>query len=1190
MHRLEIRHRTGLIETRELSRKAPLLVGSHETSDICVDAAGVAPIHCRISWKKPNYEVTAVVPSGVQWNGSVVQHAVLSPGDVVRVGDIDIVLQAERTAVNRPAPPEHTTDPRREPDVPKDQSNPLLLKALSDDGLPASEFGYAPSREHRRRTELSKAAEKSAAAEKEAHKTAEARRGPTLAERLDLLETTAGDPREKLANFENESRTAPPETLAGRLSMRPVRPGEQDPLRSPLVLGMGAAALILMLGAGSIWFLLQRESAQRQFDSAQEHLQKGSYAQAIEQFEAFVKGRPRHALAPRARVALATARVDKEIAGSAPAWDLGLAALNRFIEENRDSAEFQDPGSESRRFVIRSADRIAFGAAESARDSLQRDPLTTSSEAARLLELHTPAETPPTERLQELAKAVRSAEAALLRQEVLDKTLAEIDVALGQSASLKVLELERRLLTRYSELASNKTLRERVKKALEIDQRLVRRDESDREALPADVAALPIQPLSLTRRTRTRSDIGNSGVVVLTVAEDCCYGVDAASGQPIWRRPIGAETPFVPFAVSATVPSLLLFDGRRNELQLCDLQTGQTIWRQPVDGHAAGAPLVFEGQVFLSLRSGQVLQIDLNTGRRSTQLTFPQGLSGPAVASHSGEHLYVPGNQELIYKLQRRPLGCTGVVRLRHAPGAIEAPLLTMRSYLLVAENNRLESAQLRLFDLKDESGDPVEIASHRVDGQIRQPLVIRGKQLFVPSVPERITAFTLSETGDRRSLAFAATYVVAGSQGGPVFLVAGTDDQVWMTGTSLRRLELKKDSLLPDKQQIAAGISSQPLQAAADALFLGRRQPAGRAVFFARADRQRMALEWQVVLGAAIVGGTSPDPKDGTVVVVTSAGDLFRVSGESVARGGYELQPLFSLALPEGQSEALQAAPLDDGRIAVFCRGAEPRLWIVSGDGSAPQEIPAGDALQVGPVALAEGLLLPLSGRLRLAAKSGAAETVEDYLLPLQRAEPAAWRGVARIGDQQAATVNETGRVSRLELRSAPVRHLAEISHWEAGAAVDAPLAADERSIVIADSSPRVVMLDSSSLEPLAEQTLELPVHGGPWRMDGLVFLQLGRDRLACFDAGEKLKPKWSIPLDGNSLAGAPVIWKEKLVLARQDGEIILADRADGRVLQRLPLLQDLSLGPFVWKDALVVAARDGSLIALHRLLTEGP
>ena len=41
-----------------------------------------------------------------------------------------------------------------------------------------------------------------------------------------------------------------------------VRPGERDPLRSPLVLGLGGGVLLLLLAAASLWFVLSREKAQ----------------------------------------------------------------------------------------------------------------------------------------------------------------------------------------------------------------------------------------------------------------------------------------------------------------------------------------------------------------------------------------------------------------------------------------------------------------------------------------------------------------------------------------------------------------------------------------------------------------------------------------------------------------------------------------------------------------------------------------------------------------------------------------------------------------------------------------------------------------------------------------------------------------------------------------------------------------
>src|SRR5580704_7202538 len=92
---LEIRHRSGLIETRALSKETPLLVGHLPSSDIFIDADGVSPIHCRISWNRHTFEVAAVGPGGVQFNGVTVRTSALKPGDVMRVGDVDIVMLAE---------------------------------------------------------------------------------------------------------------------------------------------------------------------------------------------------------------------------------------------------------------------------------------------------------------------------------------------------------------------------------------------------------------------------------------------------------------------------------------------------------------------------------------------------------------------------------------------------------------------------------------------------------------------------------------------------------------------------------------------------------------------------------------------------------------------------------------------------------------------------------------------------------------------------------------------------------------------------------------------------------------------------------------------------------------------------------------------------------------------------------------
>src|SRR5262249_19567226 len=142
--------------------------------------------------------------------------------------------------------------------------------------------------------------------------------------------------------------------------------------------------------------------------------------QAIEGFELFLRDYPRHALAPQARVDIGTARVEQAIGGGSPAWDKGLEALEAYLKEHVNSKPFADPESPLRQFVLRSADRMAAGAIETARALNQRPLLAVSAKAVEVLKTYSPVENRPEERLKELAGLMSAAEAAILQRETFD--------------------------------------------------------------------------------------------------------------------------------------------------------------------------------------------------------------------------------------------------------------------------------------------------------------------------------------------------------------------------------------------------------------------------------------------------------------------------------------------------------------------------------------------------------------------------------------------------------------------------------------------------------------------------------------------------------------------------------------------------------------------------------------------------
>lgn len=1204
---LEIRHRSGFIETRELSKESPLLVGTLPSSDICIDEEGVSPVHCRISWNRKNFEVAAVGPGGVQFNGLTVRTSVLKPGDVIRVGDVDIVLLAQmrQTQTSPQYPPQ---DPQAIPPdglrTNSDPNDPATLGSVSQadlvdistDSLPMRSFrlsaplAASPGLKDEPRAEPANGVEDGnfPAGESSLHQSPERRVGMSRVAHAILDFEEPPPPEASSSALHTAQPSSAAEKIKQSLNLPRVRPGEQDPLRSPLVIGLSLGALLLVLSAATIWFVLTREKAQRQFEAAESQLRGGQFAEAINGFEQFLREYPRHKLALQARAEIGTARVEQAIAGATPAWDKGLEALQKYIDENRQSEQFQDAESPLRHFIVQSSDRIAMGALETTRGSRKRPLLAVSEAAVKLIELYSPSENRPEARLKELAQAARMAENAVAEQEAIDATIKLMDEALENRKTTAAFKEYRRVLARFAAAADNRPLKDRLKKAFELERTLAVRDESPRESVAVGPAAAPpprgptAGQLTLARRSRSRTDVASQGTNVFVLAEDCLYGVDSATGEPVWRRVIGPDAPFVPVAVSTGQPALLVASAT-GELWQVLARSGEIVWRLPLSGRPAGPPLVREGQIYLATEEGVLEQIDLLTGRSTARLKFSGKIAAPSAISNSGDRLYLPGHENVLYVLTRRPLACEQVVWLGHGPGAISAPAMMLREYLLLAENDSQATCKLRLFDTAREGQPPMEFAKNVVAGQVRDTPVIRGKQLFVPSTPERVTAFLVAETGDDKSLSLVAAYQAKNAQGSPIFISAGPDDQMWMFSSSLRRFELTLDSLIPDKQQLATGIAVQPLQSAGDSLYLARRHAHSRAVIFAEAERRQMIIQWQTSLGAGVLESSAPAVQDGAVMCVTSLGDLYQVTPQRLARGGFDLQPVGQVPVPEGLSESLSAVRLGDGRLAVFCGGAQPRLWLPGGDGlSREHKLPEG--LETGPIALGGGLLLALPGRLRVIGRAATDPPVEDLPAPIGQVESPRWMSLVALEPTQAVVLSQAGRLARVQFGTAPVPHLEEITHWDAGHPVDLPLALEAGRLFLVDSTSRLVMLEASSLEPLAQTMLEASPAARPRPAGDQVVVEFKTGRLAAYGIASKLQKSWELPLDGAWLAGDPLVEGGRLLVALSDGRVLWVDASTGQIQRTVGLGQQLNFGPQRWGGNVVVGSLDGTLVVLDQ------
>ena len=96
MARLEIRFSGGLTGHAQLPRIRPLFVGNSNDCDVLLHDPGVLPVHCSVGWREGRV-VVEVEPDAdaVLLNGKPVTSSTLRSGDVLRVGDSEIVLVME---------------------------------------------------------------------------------------------------------------------------------------------------------------------------------------------------------------------------------------------------------------------------------------------------------------------------------------------------------------------------------------------------------------------------------------------------------------------------------------------------------------------------------------------------------------------------------------------------------------------------------------------------------------------------------------------------------------------------------------------------------------------------------------------------------------------------------------------------------------------------------------------------------------------------------------------------------------------------------------------------------------------------------------------------------------------------------------------------------------------------------------
>ena len=1101
MPSLQVLFADGRRITKTLERTSPLTVGAQSFNDVCIAEPGVPALACRIGWNKTGFELTAATANGIEVNGTVVAHAVLRNDDLIRIGTADAIFLDETAP---PPPPVKKRVEERKPVV-IEESEPSLFEGPVHVESSSAEI-----------TDES--------------------------EDLPVLTRRRAD--------EREAEAPPPVVAAPRDVTGAVhRPGEEQVFKSPLILILTTVTGVLLLVAATLYFLMGRESQTRLFSTGEKELASGRYTQAIEAFEQFRKLYPRSQQRHAAEVGIGKALVQRELSAAPPRWENAWKQLQELVSDQRKAADYGD----LRPIVRDLAEQIAVGSASAAETAAEEKLLTVSAEATQLMERSTPPNSPEAPALKQIRDASDRARGAIVRRRALEAALTKMTTSLEAGDAISALATRQALLLQFPQFAKEKRFEPLVKQAREIALKAVSIREVDRDATarPKVMIAPSVLPVV---HARSRTDESSLGQVAYVLAADVCYAVDTVTGDVVWRRAIGRNPPFFPLALRDPKPCVLLYDGHRQLLLLCDAKQGDVMWQQPLEHAPVGPPVLHGGQAYLATRGRRLLRFEVASGRISTQLEFPQELAAAPALSPDGESLLISGQRGLVYFVSTHPLACQAVTFTDHAEGSVRVPLLPMGRLFLFCEHDQADSSRLRVYRQTDVTKPLVEESFVRIRGGVYDPPALRGAQLVVPTQGERLAAFTVDDEPNRTALSPVGEYRVQDAYGGPLHVMLGPDQQFWMSSTAFRRFQLGTDSIKMDSRVAAVGITAQPLQAIAETFFVGRRTTTSTAVTFSNLDREKLSGSWRTVVGGRPLATSVAD--NGNLILVNDAGAVFRLSPSRLQQPGVETRAFEEIELPAGVDQPLMAERQHDGRIAVIANGSSPTWWIVEPNGSLgkPQKLP--ESLSVPPVLLDIGWVMARPGRLSVVPTAGT--KVDDWRAPADGDGSATWTALLRLSGTELLLGDASGRWRRLQVRTGDIPHLAEVQSVELSPLRSPPRVAGD-VIVQLDEEGRLHRLDAQTLDENAQRSLSADAAGFDLVQSDLV-LAWSPGALHGIPIKEFQAGGWSLPLDGLTVVGRPLVRGDRVRVATSNGIVVTLDWRTGKELHRETLPQALS------------------------------
>lgn len=991
-----------------------------------------------------------------------------------------------------------------------------------------------------------------------------------------------GRDREKKRDRGNDE----PPAKTARIGMRSQkRPGEQEVLKSPLVIGLAAGAVVLIIMSAAYWLIIGRDTTTKALMAIDEDLSNQRYAPAIKALEDFVITHSGHEKIEENRFKLSTARIDKEVTGSRTNWEEGIKMIDRFKKDNRDLETYDTQKPTLAGYGLQVTMGSIASAAKQPKDGRTFIEISKKAEA-RFIEFSDP-DNPPKDQQAKIQDAREDAIDVIKRYEDLQAAYKKIDGQLKNNKPLEALKTRRELLALHADAEKLKDVRTRLEDSLQLEQDLVAESEVDIKASKEDRPLSVAAPLTLAYHTRSLTSEQQGKRRVFVVSQGTCYGVDTVTGDPIWRRTIGFDSPFFPMVVDTTIPGLLFFDTTYDELVLINRLTGEFAWRLPMPERVDGEPLVHDGQVYLPTQGNHLYKIDLQSGAAATRLKFSQRVHSPPVLTRDGEHLLIAGDEAVVYSLTVRPLECIRVSYTIHNPGTINVPLMKLGKMLLMIENRNAGNAVLRAFRASDPAEGITLAGVTQINSHVMNRPALRGNKLFVPGGAEQLNVYTVSDDIDLPPLAPLANPpgLTNYSYEGQVHLLPGSDDRLWTASDYTRSFLLEQDALKEKGKSLTKiGASGQPLQKIGTTLYVGKHLLASDAIGLVEMDGEdpKMPESWQTVLGSGVLAMTPTTA--GGLLILNKSGKLFTIKEGDVTAAGFRHAAAGTLDISDDLKEPLRAATLPGNRIAVTRGGDKPRFWILNQAGK-PAEDSLLEAAPVGdPVAMAGGALAVLPKKLKLSGIKGGS-SVREYVGNVTNDPETQWSSVTPLDENHVIVVNQKGEITKLQYRTSPTKHLQPAESISLQTPIDFPPAIAAGKVFVVTPDGTLHMLNVVGFEKETSVKLPTPAVTPLKTVGNFVLVQTSDRKLTCFDSAKDLAKAWSIDMGSDAISGTPILEGDRIIFTTNNGAVLAIDNS-GKTVGQLQLDSPIEHGPVKLGSLLIAISLDGSLYQVQSVL----